>query len=155
MDTTAFAEAARVTVGCVLLASGVLKLGRTAPADLVALGVPRRAAPAVAGAVPVAEVVVAGCVLLVDGAWPAALALVLFVAFTAVVVRALSRGALVPCRCFGSLARRPVSWSTAARNLFFVALAALALVAGGTGAAPSWPALAILLAASLALILAF
>lgn len=154
MDTAAFAEAARVTVGCVLLASGVLKLGRTDPADLVALGIPGRAAPGVAAATPVVEVVAAGCVLFVDGAWPAALALALFAAFTAVVVRALARGARVPCRCFGSLGRRPVSALTAARNAYFLALAAVALAAGGTGAEPSWVALGALLAVSLALILA-
>ncbi len=154
MDLTAFAEAARVAVGCVLVASGVLKLGRTDPADVAALGIPRPAAEVSVAVVPVVEIVVAGCVLFVDGPWPAALAVALFAVFTGVVVRALARGAAVPCRCFGSLSRRPVSALTAARNLFFVALAAVALAAGGTGATPSWTALGVLLGVSLALILA-
>jgi len=102
----------------------------------------------------VVEVVVAGCVLFVDGWWPEALALAVFVAFTAVVVRALVRGSAVLCRCFGSLSRRPSSTLTAARNLFFVALAAVALAAGGTASTPSWTALGALLGVSLALIVA-
>lgn len=152
-DFTAGSEAARVAIGCVLVASGVLKLGRTDPADVAALGVPAPAATVAAAALPVVEVVLAGCVLLVGGPWPAALAAVLFALFTAVVLRAAVRGAAVPCRCFGSLSSRPVSWLTVVRNVFFLVLAVVALVGGGTGAPLSWPVLGVLLGVSLALIL--
>ncbi len=110
-------------MGCVWVASGVLKLGRTDPADVVALGIAPWAATPAATAVPVVRGGGRRLRLFVDGWWPEALALAVFVAFTAVVVRALVRGSAVLCRCFGSLSRRPVSTLTAARNLFFVALA--------------------------------
>jgi hypothetical protein len=42
----------------------------------------------------------------------------------------LAQGVEAPCRCFGERSARPLSWRTLARNVVFVAVALVALLAG-------------------------
>ncbi len=56
-------------------------------------------------------------------------ALVLLVAFTAVVVVRLAQGRHPPCACFGSFSAAPIGWRHVLRNLALIAVAVVALVA--------------------------
>lgn len=99
------------------------------------LGMP--APDALAVAVPMVEVALAIGLAVRPGvaAW---WALVLLVAFTAVIGRAIARGVEVGCACFGSSAERPVSTMEVVRN---AGLAALAVVATGAHGDAFWPPL--------------
>jgi hypothetical protein len=127
------ALAARVVVALILVASGVGKLiavahilptfrGRGATYTVVA--------SATALSLPVAELVLAALLLSVDATWPAYVAVVVFAAFTVVLVRRIVRDDRRPCNCFGAAARtRALSVGSLVRNGWFLALAVL-----GTGA---------------------
>jgi methylamine utilization protein MauE len=153
VDAGSLAEAARLTVGIVLVVSGVGKLvaRRGSQVELGGFGVPATLVPAAALAIPVAELVVALLVLVVPARWPVWLAVAAFALFTGVVVAELQRGVTAPCRCFGSLSTRPMSTRALLRNTWFLALAVVATAASGLGDV-GWLALP-LLAVSAALIL--
>lgn len=68
-------------------------------------------------------------------------ALVLLAFFTTFLVRRLRAGVAAPCNCFGDVAARPLSWLAVVRNVLFMALAALALLANHP-VRPSWAELA-------------
>ncbi|NLT25723.1 MAG: hypothetical protein GXX90_03545 [Microbacteriaceae bacterium] len=75
----------------------------------------------------------------------AALALVLLLAYLALVARALAKPEPVPCGCFGESDDRPVDRATLVRNLVLVAVAALGLLAVAiepAARAAAWPLLA-------------
>jgi hypothetical protein len=114
---------ARALVGLVLLAAGALKArDRTWPDTALRFGLPR---PAGIG-LPYLEVVLGALLVAQLGGRVTALAaLVLLVAFTAVVARRLARHDDAPCACFGALSTTPVSSRTVARNLVLVGLAAV------------------------------
>jgi peroxiredoxin/uncharacterized membrane protein YphA (DoxX/SURF4 family) len=121
--------ALRLGAAVVLLAAGLPKLfdrqGLREAAE--ALGVP--AALAVAAGVVLAplEVVLAlGLIVGVTAWWAALGALVLFVAFTAMLVANLARGRRPACHCFGQASAEPISWWSVVRN--GVVLVALAVV---------------------------
>ncbi len=115
---------AAVIVGLVFLASGALKARDPGwPAAAGALGTPALFVPFVA------PVELALGALMVVGLWqrPVAMAaLVLLLAFTAVLARALSQDEAPVCACFGSWSARPISARSVARNVAFMALAAVA-----------------------------
>jgi methylamine utilization protein MauE len=149
----ALADAARLTVGAVLVASGVAKVvtRRGSELELGGLGVPATMAPGAALAIPLLELALAALVLAVPARWPVWLAVAAFALFTGVVVAELQRGVTAPCRCFGSLSNRPMSTRALMRNAWFLALAVVATGASGLGGV-GWLA-APLLAVSAALIL--
>ncbi len=103
------------------------------------LGVPSSVAPAVALGLPWLEIVL-GLLLLPSGtAQPALVALVaLLLAFTAALARVVRRGDQVACRCFGEASSEPVGGSTIVRNVGLIALAGLALAAGGDLGLVTW-----------------
>jgi uncharacterized membrane protein YphA (DoxX/SURF4 family) len=114
---------ARALVGLVLLAAGALKArDRTWPDAAQRFGLPRAAAITL----PWLEVVV-GALLVAQfgGRLTALAALVLLVAFTAVVAARVARRDDAPCACFGALSTAPVTGRTVARNLVLVTLAAV------------------------------
>jgi hypothetical protein len=120
---------AAVLVGVVFLASAVTKLAsptvwRTQAADL---GVPR-------GVVVALPIVEAGLGALLVVQWQrricAGVALGLLLAFTAMLVLRISQGRRPPCACFGSFSAKPISWVHVARNVGFIAIAAVAIAAG-------------------------
>lgn len=115
-------------LGLVFLVAGGSKVaaGRRWPAQAVALGVPRAVAPVV----PWVELVV-GALLVADvwRPWPAVVALVMLVAFTAVIAWQLANGRRPACACFGAWSASPIGPGHLARNGAFVALAIAAIVA--------------------------
>ncbi len=126
------AIAARVVVALVLVASGVGKLwsiwqrkGQFAEFGgyaFIALGT--------ALALPLAEVGIAAIVLFVDAVWPVLIALAAFATFTVVLARRYVKGDLRPCNCFGQVSTaKALSNLSMARNVWFLALAAIAVAA--------------------------
>lgn len=130
-----------LTMTTVLLVSGIAKLRDTrATRDAFdALRVPK-AVPfdAAATALPWLEIGLAVLLLVAPAGWlvPVTLALLLLMlAYTGLVARALSFDEPVTCSCFGSLGRHAIDRTTLARNVLLVALAGLTVwfaAAGGS-----------------------
>lgn len=137
MTPGSLAAAARITVGALLVCSGIAKLvsRRGSEAQLARMGVPAALGPAASIAVPVFEVVVGVLLLAVPGRWPVWLAVAAFGVFTGVVAAELQRGERAPCRCFGALSNRPTSTLTLVRNAWLLALAVVATGASGVSGA--------------------
>ena len=123
----------------VLLVSGVAKLRAPGTVDsaFTALEVPPVLdTPLVRRLSPWLEVVLGVGLLLATGAAlvvVAGLTLVLFLAYLALVVRAVRRPEPVDCGCFGALGDAQVTRMTVWRNVFLVVAASLAVVAGLQG----------------------
>ena len=122
-----------LTLTAVLLTSGMAKLrdARATQDAFVALRVPSvvPAGPS-AAALPWVEIVLA--VLLLGSptavAWlPAAAVLLLMLAYTALIARALRFDEPVSCSCFGSIGHHEVGPQTLGRNVLLSVLAAVAL----------------------------
>ena len=79
--------------------------------------------------VPVVELAVAAGLLVVP-AWAAIAALALLAGFTTFLVLGIKRGVTVPCNCFGSTSRAPLSGRDLARNAALEAAAVASLFAG-------------------------
>ena len=125
MVGSAVGAGAAVAVAIVLLVAGVTKVAQPAQwrSQAAGLGV----APIIAAAVPYIELVLA-TLLLVQLQRPvvAWLAVVLFVAFTVLLVVRLAQGQRPACACFGSLSAAPIGPGHVARNAVFIALAMVA-----------------------------
>lgn len=122
-----------VLLALVLLVSGVAKLAdlETAAQAFTSLRLPRFLVRwKIPTLLPIGEVVLA-IALIVTSGWLAVVvdvaAVLLFVAYLVVIVRALGFGEPVTCSCFGKLGLGSVDRFTAVRNVILVALAALAL----------------------------
>lgn len=117
-----------IALGIVFLVSGGSKLaaGPSWPQQAKALGAPMFVVPLL----PWFELAL-GALLVVQLApvVAAGIALVVLVAFTALIVRRLAEGRHPPCACFGSWSSRPLGWGHVARNAGFIALAVLTLLA--------------------------
>jgi hypothetical protein len=59
----------------------------------------------------------------------AAVAAMVLVSFSALLVVRLAQGRRPPCACFGALRARPIGWGSVARNAVLIALALLAALA--------------------------
>ena len=130
MTANDVALAARVVVALILVASGVGKL-LAVRAQLAGyreqFGGYAWVSVAVALALPVYELVLAGLLLFVDAAWPSWLALLTFAAFTVVLVRRMVVNDRRPCNCFGAAStKRDLSMGSLVRNTWFLALALVA-----------------------------
>jgi uncharacterized membrane protein YphA (DoxX/SURF4 family)/thiol-disulfide isomerase/thioredoxin len=130
-----------LTLAVVLATSGVAKLrDRRATRDAFdALRVPPVVpADAAATALPWVEIALAALLLVSPSpalAPVAAAVLLLMLAYTWIIARALGFDEPVTCSCFGSLGRHDVDSTTLARNLLLTAMAGAALwfaVAGGS-----------------------
>lgn len=121
-------------VALIMLLSGTAKLrsGEDVQATFTRLRVPRPfAAPALARAFPWLELLLAAALLQPFTLLRPVVGLVavaLFAAFLALVVRAQGDG--ITCGCFGEASAAPISRTTVVRNVVFLALAVLALVEG-------------------------
>ncbi len=129
---------ARVVVAGALGYAGAVKLfDREGLQDASeALGVPTKLAVATGWLLPPVELALA--VLLVAGAtaWlGAAGAVALLVAFTALIAGNLIRGRRPSCHCFGS-GSSPISWWSVARNSGLIAVVAVVVFSGPSGAGP-------------------
>jgi hypothetical protein len=132
---SALAFAARLVLAVAFVVAAVAKLRDGADVEVQMRElVGTRAAPVAARAVPAVELVLAAALLLARSSpVPAILALVVLLAFTAVLVRAQARR--VPCPCFGGApSSRPVGPPAVLRNGVLLALAVLA-TADSTGPA--------------------
>ena len=118
---------AAVVLGTVLLVAGIAKRAdRGWPQDAAALGTPAWAIPAL----PWFEMLL-GAVLVSGLARPAAAALagLVLLAFTGLLILNLARGRRPPCACFGASSRRPIGPESLVRNVVLLALALIAFVA--------------------------
>ena len=98
---------------------------------LAEFGVPVRVTGLGGVLLPVAELAVAISLLFVPTArWGALGALLLLLAFSAGVARAMSRGEAPDCHCFGQIHSEPAGRSTLVRNAVLAAAAVLVVVAG-------------------------
>ncbi len=94
-------------------------------------GVPARAARLGGVALPAVELAVAiALVFRPTARWGAVGALVLLLAFTAGVARAMAHGEAPDCHCFGQIHSEPAGRSTLIRNAVLAAAAALVVIAG-------------------------
>lgn len=127
--TAAVHLAATLVLAGLLVWSGVAKLRGHAGTVAAVQGfglLPPSWAPAVARLVPVAELLVAGGLLLARppllglAAWVGVL---LMGGFTALVGVSLARGVTPACNCFGQISSEPISARTLARNLGLLVLA--------------------------------
>jgi peroxiredoxin len=113
----------------ILVVAGVGKLSDPAGSrkSMADFGLPPNVAPAVA----LCELATAAALLMPGLARVGAFgALVLFTAFTGVITVNVARGRTPECHCFGRLSSGPVGWSTVARNLLFLVVAAYVVVGG-------------------------
>jgi peroxiredoxin len=127
----------RLVLAAVLGVAGLAKLfdvsgTRRAIAEF---GVSPALARPLAWALPLAELAIAGALLVRAATWWGALgALALLLLFTVVVTRALARGQQPSCGCFGQLTPSPVGSWTLARNAALLAMAGLVLAQDRPGA---------------------
>ncbi len=119
---------ASILLGFVFLVSGGSKLaaGPAWPEQARGLGAPSIVVPVL----PWVEIVL-GAVLVMQVAptLAAALALVMLVAFTVLILRRLAEGQHPPCACFGAWSSRPLGRGHVVRNVGFIGLALVALLA--------------------------
>jgi uncharacterized membrane protein YphA (DoxX/SURF4 family) len=119
---------ARLALAAVFATAGVAKLLTPSQSGqaMVEFGIPPQLASVAARLLPVAELVTAG-LLLGDptAVWGSAAALVLLLAFTAVVVANLAQGRAPDCHCFGQLRSAPIRPTTIVRNGLLAAPAIL------------------------------
>lgn len=119
---------ASILLGFVFLVSGGSKIaaGPAWPEQARGLGAPRFVVPVL----PWVEIVL-GAVLVMQLApeASAASALLVLVAFTSLIVRRLAQGRHPPCACFGAWSAKPLGPGHVARNVGFMALGVLALLA--------------------------
>lgn len=119
---------ASIVLGFVFLVSGGSKIaaGPAWPEQARGLGAPSLVVPVM----PWVEIVL-GAVLVMQLAPVAAAvtAVVLLLAFTALIVRRLAQGRHPPCACFGAWSTKPLGWGHVARNVGFIALGIVALSA--------------------------
>lgn len=120
--------ACALLLAAVLVRAGAAKLARPAAtaASFAALGLP--AGPALARAVPFAELLTAAG-LLAAPRIGAVVALVLLAAFSALLAGAVRAGTTAPCNCFGSARADPVSRVDLVRNGLLAVLAVASLAA--------------------------
>jgi uncharacterized membrane protein YphA (DoxX/SURF4 family) len=119
---------ASILLGVVFLASGASKIaaGPAWPEQARGLGAPSFVVPLL----PWFEIVL-GAVLVMQLApvLAAAIALVVLVGFTALIVRRLAQGQHPPCACFGTWSTKPLGRGHVLRNVGFIVLAVVALFA--------------------------
>ena len=119
---------ASVILGGVMCVAGGSKIamGNRWPVEAQALGAPQSIAPIV----PWIEIAL-GALLIVQlkPEVIGALSLALLVAFTLLIVRQLQKGHRPVCACFGSWSSKPLSWQQVARNVGFIALAVITMIA--------------------------
>lgn len=131
MSDGAYFSATALTVVLIVSAWGKLR----APANFRrALGtfkvIPKSSIPMLLIWVPGAELVLAGGQWLPSlQPWVGAAMIVMFVAFTALLLRSLVTGEEADCGCFGTAAPEKVSWFSIVRNLVLIGFAVMGMIA--------------------------
>ena len=124
MDTVAFVASIIVGVAFVVAGGSKIAAGASWPAQARGLGAPTWTIPFV----PWVEIAV-GALLIAQAVppWPAVAALVMLVAFTALIGNSLAHGRHPPCACFGAWSAKPIGPAHLARNGVLIVVALLAL----------------------------
>src|SRR6266446_9678453 len=138
METALFVI--RLVLAAVFLVAGMAKLADLAGSRqaLRDFGVPASLSSPFGMLLPLAELAVAGALLLSGSAWwGAAGALVLLLLFVAGISYNLAHGRTPDCHCFGQLHSAPADWPTLIRNLVLSALAGFVFWFGRDDAGPS------------------
>lgn len=143
MTLALWADGARWALAGILIIAVITKWARPNPLrqgrnDVQVLGVPARFSTLVAVVAPAIEGALAIAILVVAGPVPVLLAMVLLGVYFVGLVRVLLAGERRPCRCFGALTGRPLSWRAPARTAALLVLGACALP--GTIGSPPWTA---------------
>ena len=126
---------ARVALAVVFATAAVAKLVDPARTQesLAGFGVAERFRAPAALVLPLTELALAVLLVLEPTAVGAAIAaIVLLLAFSAAIARAIRRDERPDCNCFGQLGSRPVGWASLARNAVLAAVA-VAIAAAGPG----------------------
>ena len=125
MDTVALVASIIVGVAFAVAGGSKIAAGESWPAQARGLGAPTWTIPFV----PWVEIVV-GALLIVQAVppWPAVAALVMLVAFTALIVNSLAHGRRPPCACFGAWSAKPIGPAHLARNAILIALTVVAML---------------------------
>jgi thiol-disulfide isomerase/thioredoxin len=137
---TALVIGARVFLAGVFAVAAVTKLADRAGTGRAVgeFGAPERAVGALAIALPLAELTVAGLLLPASTAVVGAFgAVTLLALFTSAIAWTLARGRTPDCHCFGQLHSAPASRRTLARNSALFALALFALAGSMVDEPPS------------------
>ena len=124
-----FVLIARLVLAAVFAVAGATKLADRAGTRkaVVAFGAPERIAGALAIALPLAELTVAGLLLPAPTALVGTLgALALLALFSGAIAVSLARGKSPDCHCFGQLHSAPANWKTLARNGVLLVIAVVA-----------------------------
>jgi thiol-disulfide isomerase/thioredoxin/uncharacterized membrane protein YphA (DoxX/SURF4 family) len=101
-------------------------------------GAPEALTPIFATLLPLAELAVAGALLVPQAArWGAVGAFVLLIAFIAAITRSMVRGEAPDCHCFGQLHSEPAGGRALARNVAFAGASGFVAVGGWHDAGPS------------------
>ena len=119
---------ASILLGVVFLVSGGSKIaaGPAWPEQARGLGAPSFVVPLL----PWFEIVLGAVLVMQLAPVPAAaIALAVLVGFTALIVRRLAQGQHPPCACFGTWSTKPLGRGHVVRNVGFMLLAVIALLA--------------------------
>jgi len=125
MDIVALVASIIVGVAFVVAGGSKIAAGESWPVQARGLGAPPWTIPIV----PWAEIAV-GALLIAQAVepWPAVAALVMLVAFTALIVNSLAHGRHPPCACFGAWSAKPIGPAHLARNAILIALTVVAML---------------------------
>jgi Methylamine utilisation protein MauE/AhpC/TSA family len=132
---------ARLGLAVVFALAGAAKLADLAGSRQAVrgFGVPAALAGVIGTLLPLAELAVAGSLIVSASArWGAFGALMLFGAFVVGIAAALGKGNVPDCHCFGQLHSAPAGWPTLARNLVFAGVAAVVVLAGPGLSVGAW-----------------
>ena len=124
------AAIAALVLAVVLTWAAVAKLRANAETieDFSSLGLP--AARPLSIAVPVAELFIAGLLVVVPG-WGGVVAFALLAGFTTLLISVIRSGRVARCACFGQRSSAAVDGRHVGRNLVLIGLAALAATFDG------------------------
>ncbi len=125
MDTVSLVASVVVGIAFVVAGGSKIAAGESWPVQARGLGAPTWTIPIV----PWVEIAV-GALLIAQAVepWPAVAALVMLVAFTALIVNSLAHGRHPPCACFGAWSAKPIGPAHLARNAILIALTVVAML---------------------------
>ena len=132
---------ARLGLAVVFALAGAAKLADLAGSRQAVrgFGVPAPLAGVIGTLLPLAELAVAGSLIVSASArWGAFGALSLLGGFVVGIAAALGRGDVPDCHCFGQLHSAPAGWTTLARNVVFAGVAAVVVLAGPGLSVGAW-----------------
>ncbi|MEP6951151.1 MAG: MauE/DoxX family redox-associated membrane protein [Ginsengibacter sp.] len=126
---TALTIIASFILACVFIVAGFLKIANrdNTSQTLINFGVPKYFAGYLKTLLPIIELITGLLLLTPFAACGAIASLLLLIVFTSIVGINLAKGVRPPCRCFGQLDSRPISWRTLIRNFFLIMLAGFLL----------------------------